>query len=175
MSDILEELAKSVRQRRVTKKAPIQKSLPKVQVDRSGHIRGQGGVVFDFQNTETNPLIKSYNNIMNQNADPQQIENARAQKMQHDKALHEFVAKGEYQFRRDQEQSSQGWDDQFSKSLDKQVVDMIEKEGLGMGTDGLPTGEFSKSQIKMGKDNITATSETDAAIIEMMKNGQFED
>ncbi len=103
--------------------------------------------------------------------------------------MNEYVDVGEHEYSaRHLEQGGtesvhKAWNQQLSGSTDKAVVEAFNKGELTCdegqttpnGQFNLPKGEFSKSKIKMGGEHIQATSETDAALIEMMKSGAFDE
>lgn len=187
---VLDELAEQIRKGcgKKHKKKEAQKSIsmskPQPLVKS-----GPGGVLFNFGNVTGNPMVDAYNLHLQHHADPEQLKIAKGQQTDFTRALDEFVTKGEHQYSIDRAGAEEfsgvhkSWDKQFSQSTDQQVVEAFNKGVLDVnenqqnphGGGNLPRGEFSKSQIKMGDENIVATSETDAALIEMMKGGALEE
>ena len=189
MSNLLSDLAKSITER------PAQVQKAQHQPARTMHAvtplvrKGPGGTLFNFSGPTGNPLVDSYNVHLQRHADPQQAEIAKGQANEFHMAINDFVTKGEHAFNSERMAAVSGegvdsqWNEQLSGNTDQQVIQAFKKgildcnEGQtnpGGGGFNLPRGQFSKSTIKMGGEEVTATSETDAAIIEMMKSGGAE-
>ena len=190
---ILSELADQIRKSEVrsisTSKPAVVRVLPQPQ---PGVVKsGPGGVIFDFGPSSGHWYVDRYNALLQGSAENSQLSIAKAQKAEIDQALGKFVELGEQKFQRLAGESSsgisnhEGWNDQLSKSTDQLVVEAFNKGALENGhpkaseapAGSTPTNqEFSKSNLQIQGETVAATSETDAALIEMMKSGgmQFE-
>ena len=187
---VLDDLVKSIKEKPVRSYTQSSTQTPTQRPPQRGIVKsGAGGTIFDFGNCSGNPLIDRYNQELNHHADTTQLEIARAQQMDFQKSLGDFVEKGKDRFEAEKmlAQSSDGvhgdWTKQLSKSTDEQIVEAFKKGELdcnenqqgpaGGGMSG--PNRFAKSSIKIGGEDVKATSETDAALIEMMKGGHFDD
>lgn len=181
MNDILSDLVSEIAiNKSEIRRQPDRVTQPAPRRQSGLLTKGAGGVIFNFGNIGTgNPFVDQFNHLLNAHADPQQMAIAKAQRDDHTKALGKFVDMGEGVFDSDRMVKGQNWDEVLSGSTDKAVEDAFKKGALtanpeqssmGGGGTELPKGEFSKSQINLTGEMIQATSETDAALIEMMKN-----
>jgi hypothetical protein len=132
---------------------------------------GPGGMVFDFGGLTGNPLADRATALLQQHADPIQEANAQYQKNAYDKAVNDYTVKGDTEYMKTASpfgNVDQDWQDQLNKPMDQQVKEAFEK---GMFEKDSPAvkNDFNKTEIQMGGQTIKATSETDAALIEMMK------
>ena len=183
MMDILTQLANQISKgdQVKTRVAPSRVSTSKPLIKS-----GPGGVLFNFGGLTGNPMVDEYNRHLNHHADHEQAAIARGQDEDYRKAINQFVEKGEYGYQQAElHEGSPGvnseWTSQLSGNTDQQVVEAFKKGMLDVneqqqspagGGFGLP--QIKKSTIRMGGQEIVATSETDAALIEMMKSGGAE-
>jgi len=189
MSDVLQDLAdqitKSGSQQPVTQR---QQPRPQPQTNLGTFVKaaGPGGVIFDFSQARGNPLADRFAALLNYHSDPQQVQIAKDQHAAYQKALGNFVDLGESRFNQSSGQGSfegvhKAWNQQLSGSTDatikklyeegKLVVDdptSIEKGGAGMP-------QFGDAKINIGNETVHATSETDQAVMEMMKGGMLDE
>lgn len=133
--------------------------------------QGLGGIQFDFGPRTGNPFADNATDLLNQFSDPIQASIAKSQRDQWEGALNSFVAQGERAY------SGEARGGNFAdphgalnKGFDQQVKEAHEAGQL----EDAPHPQFSKSEITVGGEKVQATSETDAALIEMMKNGNLE-
>ena len=138
--------------------------------------RGPGGAVFDFGPATGNPIADHTTKMLNQNADPEQFRVAKGQQESFRKALDTSVSKGTVEAAPGQVDPE--WDKMLNTPIDDQVKKAHEEGALDVNpmqsTSHGGGPDFSKSkhqstQMNLGGDTIKATSETDAALIEMMK------
>lgn len=183
LDDLVESIKKSKQQPR-----PVQRPMPVQRTSQSVVKSGPGGTIFNFSGATGNPLIDSYNQHLNHHADTTQLEIARSQHNEFAKALGDFVDKGQVAFETERmiESSGEGihgeWNKQLGRSTDQQIIEAFKKGELdcnenqsGPAGGGISSSKFGKSSIKLGGEDIRATSETDAALIEMMKGGHFDE
>ena len=140
---------------------------------------GPGGFMFDFGPLTGNPLADNATKILNENADPIQQSNANYNQTSFGKALTEYVTKGEHEYMKTATPYG-NIDDQWSKQLntpmDKQVKEAFEKGQLvDDNTKPAVINDFNKTEMTLGGQVIKATSETDAALIEMMRGSLAQD
>ena len=152
---------------------PVQHRRP--DVSRPGTItKGEGGLVFNFGWLTGNPVADNTTRLLQQFADPVQEQIARDQRRDFSKAMSNFIATGEV--REGNEGVHSQWHDQLSKSMDQQVTEAIKKGEITVDSNSDPkqhiSGDFNKSQMVLKGETIVAQSETDAAVIEMMKSMQ---
>lgn len=173
LADLAADLRKSRTQPAQQRQAPVQRQAP--DVSRSGTItKGEGGLVFNFGWLTGNPVADNTTRLLQQFADPVQEQIARDQRRDFNKSMSNFIATGQAQ------ESNEGihsqWHDQLSKSMDEQVVKAIKSGEITVEGDAGPkqhiSGDFNKSQMVLKGETIVAQSETDAAVIEMMKSMQ---
>lgn len=138
---------------------------------------GPGGVLFDFGSKTGNPMADRATEILAAHTDPIQGETAKSQRVAYENAIKDWVKKGESEFVKAQDgDTSQGvnskWNDQLNKPMDQQVKEAFQKGQLDEITAGAPApvdrSQFAKSQIRVGNEVVAATSETDAALVDMM-------
>lgn len=185
--DGLQDLADSIRKSRAPVAArPTQAASVPRQVQHRGGVsvvKGEGGLLFNFGNTTGNPIADNATWMLQQHSDPVQLQIAQYQRESMAKALTAFVATGQ----EPQAEAPQGgvhseWNQQFNKSLDQQVVEGI-KSGQIPVEGAIPgaqpgqniQGEFNKSQMTVNGETVVGQSETDAAVIEMMKSSMQSD
>lgn len=140
---------------------------------------GPGGMIFDFGTKTGNPLADQATALLQQNADPVQQANAYYNANSYGEALKQYVQKGEQAYM--QEATPYGnvdkeWSKQLNTPMDTQVKEAFEKGQL-VDDNSKPAvvNSFNKTELNLGGQVIKATSETDAALIEMMKNSIVED
>ena len=174
MSDFIEELAKSVLASKGNKKREVVKSTPKRRLPNCVKAMGAGGVLFDFGGVQ-DPSVARFNRELNRFSDANQQQVATYQKSAHDKALLDFIEKGE-------QAEIQDYGKMMGAHLEPGSTDEIIKkladEGrLDCNSDSLDKGyshlKHGDETMKVGDEEVHATSETDAAVIEMMKNMNF--
>jgi len=154
--------------------APVQARPAPVQAKRNSFIKaeGPGGIVFDFGPLTGNKFADFGTELL-RGGDPVQESIATEQQNAYDKALTNFVTKG----RADAVAPvpfgnvDTGWKDQLDKSMDQQVVEAYKSGALEEKTAVAPS-QYNKTEITLGGEVIKATSETDAALIELMLKSQ---
>lgn len=184
LQDLVNDIQKSQAQKKSTqvKRIANRPSLQtRTQIEPQGFVkaRGPGGILFDFGRATGNPHADIPTLLLNKFADPTQIQIAHDQGQEIDKAFMDYVHLGKEQYEsrvglRDalNGELHKAWNDQLSESFDKQTAEYVKKHGLGDEGEGkFVKGEFNQSQVKVGDDTAIAQSETDAAVVEMMKNG----
>jgi hypothetical protein len=141
--------------------------------------QGPGGIVFDFGFKTGNALADHATALLNQNADPVQSANANYTANSYNKALESYVNKGEQAYM--QEATPYGnvdeaWSKQLNTPMDVQVKEAFEKGQL-VDDNSRPAviNNFNKTEMTLGGQIIKATSETDAALIEMMRSSLVQD
>lgn len=134
-------------------------------------------MIFNFGQWTGNPVADNATALLNRHSDPVQNQIAQYQRESMAKALHTFVLTGQDpQAEAPAGGVHQEWERQFNKSLDQQVVEGIKSGEIPVegGMPGAPgqqiKGDFNKSQMQLGGETIVGQSETDAAVIEMMKS-----
>ncbi len=150
--------------KRMVKAAPVAKSTP-----RAGFVKasGAGGVVMDFGITRTgNRFVDNANALLDQHGDPQQKNIAEHQSQEYEKALNEFVSVGESTYMAKHNGPGEGVD--LDTPMDQQVANEFAK---AQEQKAEAKKSFGDQTINIAGENVTATSETDAALIEMMNNG----
>ncbi len=133
---------------------------------------GPGGIIFDFGFSTGNAVADQATALLNQNADHTQASIVKDQRSGFEKSLESFVEKGEQAFMQAPNESNL-FDphNRLGKSMDEQVKEAFAK---GEFDDKSPiVNQYNKTETKVGNQVIKATSETDAALIEMMK-GQLD-
>jgi len=152
--------------------APIAKS-GKSEYLRRSHIRsaGQGGLVFDFGPLTGNPIADNATALLNAHGDQVQMNNAKYQSSEYNKAIDSYVEKGDAAFSSTNSPFSNlsGAAD-LDKPMDQQVAEAFAK-GLLDNDKSTPAvkNHHNEKQMTVGGEIVKATSETDAALIEMMK------
>jgi len=152
--------------------APARAAAPAPK--RNGFVKAQGpgGIVFDFGPITGNKFADFGTELL-RGGDPIQENIANEQAAAYDKALTNFVTKG----RADAVAPvpfgnvDNGWKDQLDKSMDQQVVEAYKSGALEEKTVVAPS-QYNKTEITLGGEVIKATSETDAALIELMLKSQ---
>jgi hypothetical protein len=189
MSDPLEDLANRLRkgewpaspagrpQQRPTR--PVQQAVAPSSFLKSA---GPGGLVFDFGDATGNPIADNFTTILNRFCDPTQESIVRMQRQQFAKAQADYVASG-VQPEEGGEGAQAAWNTQLSKSFDEQTAEAIRKGEIPVAP-GVPgessrpapgrvvKGNFNETTMQLGGEQLVAQSETDAAVIEMMKSMQ---
>ena len=152
--------------------APVKKS-EKSEYLRRSHVRtaGQGGIVFDFGPLTGNPIADNATALLNRHGDAVQMNNAKYQATEYNKAIDSYVEKGDAAFSQENSPFSNlnGGAD-LDKPMDQQVAEAFAK-GLLDNDKSTPAvqNHHNEKQMNVGGEVIKATSETDAALIEMMK------
>ena len=186
MTDILEELAQK-----------IQKSEKKPQRDFVGRLRtevvppkppsrgvirksGVGGVQFDFGMLTGNPMADRFTLLLQQHGDPQQMQVARDQGEAFDKALNRFIEVGENRYAREANDVGEQWNKQITGSVDETIKKLHEEGRLVIDNptslaDPVSGAAYANKSIDVNGERVKAMSETDAAVMEMMKSGQLKD
>lgn len=139
--------------------------------------KGEGGVRFDFGFWTGNPMADNATLLLSRHADPVQAQIANYQRDSVNKAINAHIRTGIAPEAQQQEGMHADWNEQFSKSLDQQVVESIKNGSMkvegaisGASDPGQSImGEFNKAQVRLGNEVVVGQSETDAAVIEMMK------
>lgn len=178
----------------------VKKEEPKKKIAKKGFVRasGPGGVTFDFGPTTGNPIADNFQKHLNDFSEPQQESIIRGQTESFNNAMDEFCTKGEKNYNnKHHDMTSDGtvhpdMNDKLSGSFDEQTSKAI-KEGSVQVQEGfvpqanaggeLNTGdtgpavinEYNKTEITMGGEVIKATSETDQALIEVMRKSHQDD
>jgi hypothetical protein len=131
---------------------------------------GIGGIMFDFGSKTGNPIADNATALLNQFSDPVQNNNAQYQADSYRDALASYCVKGEAHTKDATMFGNidKAWNEQLGKSTDQQVQEMFDKGQLDASGPAV-INDFNKTEIKMGGEVIKATSETDAAVIEMMR------
>jgi hypothetical protein len=127
---------------------------------------GPGGVQFDFGAMTGNPVADKATFYLNQFADPMQEQIASMQAGEITEAFGRHIEKGDV-YAHD---PSYFWNKQFSGSTDAAIKEMFEKGQLQDNGPAL-CNSFNDKTLSLDGQVIKATSETDAALIEMMKQG----
>lgn len=151
----LDELLGQIQKSKKTAKPRL--SQPAVSA-RKSFVRasGPGGVVFDFGPVTGNPIADHTNALFRTMSDPVQVAQAQANTVAYQKALNSFVQLGEAKYSSMAQEAPAAPQEQkyFEAETSTKTVD---------------SSNFHKSQISVGSELVQATSETDAALIEMMK------
>jgi len=145
---------------------------------------GPGGLVFDFGPLTGNPMADNFTIVLNRFSEPVQESIARQQRQQFSKAMGDYVASG-VDARESGVSAHEEWNKSLSKSFDEQTAEAICSGDVTIesGVPGVPSasppprgsmikGQFNQTTMKLGGEQIVAQSETDAAVIEMMKSLQ---
>lgn len=183
LQDLVNDLKKSAPNPAAPRQRPRAQPIASQAPSRHGggflKSAGPGGMLFDFGFLTGNPMADNATVLLNRMGDPTQAALARGQEQATRKAFADYTRLGDDAFHQQNNmgtamagQAHNEWDNQFEKSLDQQVVEMVKREGVGgdklagQGT----TGAFNKSVMTVGREEVVAQSETDAAVIEMMKS-----
>jgi hypothetical protein len=191
MEDVLKslaELSSSVNsQPRQPQRQVVRKSEPRPHVVRQNGIivkSGPGGLQFDFGNTTGNPHADRATAMLNHFPDPMQQQIARDQASEINKAFSDYVALGEHAYnakigQMDLHQKHAEANKELSKSTDQVIKEMHERGELTCEEQqqspnaSLPMSKSYDAEINVGGELTKATSETDQAVIEMMKSSGF--
>lgn len=186
MKDVLQDLVNDIQKsrskptivKRVTQRPSVRTPT---QITGQGFVkaRGPGGILFDFGRSTGNPHADIPSALLQKFADPTQLQIAEDQAAEIDKAFVDYVNLGQEEYEKrvgiadaTVGQLHQAWNKQLSKSFDQQTAEYVKAYGLKDEGDGkFVKGDFNKSQVRVGKEDAVAQSETDAAVVEMMKNG----
>jgi hypothetical protein len=144
---------------------------------------GPGGVLFDFGKWTGNPMADQTTRLLSQNYDPQQMQIAKSQAVAYDKSIENWVRKGEDRHLHEHGETAPGsamnpeWAKQMNTPMDQQVAEAYKSGALDENPNQPVSGQFNKSQfqqtqMQVGNETVKATSETDQALIEMMKSGE---
>lgn len=153
--------------------APVVKSSGKSNYLRRSHVRsaGVGGIVFDFGPLTGNPIADNATALLNAHGDTVQMNNAKYQASEYNKAIDSYVEKGDAAYSSSNSPFSNlsGAAD-LDKPMDQQVAEAFAK-GLLDNDKSTPAvkNHHNEKQMSVGGEIVKATSETDAALIEMMK------
>jgi hypothetical protein len=140
------------------KKEPSMKTSvrPPMRVGKSmSMLAGPGGVVFDFGDKTGNPCADNATALLRSCCDRTQQQIAEYQEKEYRKALTECIVKGE---------------DRYAKEHN------VHMDAPPAPVQNVPIQKpsFMKSEMRVGGSNVQAMSETDAALIEMMKSQGFD-
>jgi hypothetical protein len=195
--DVLEELAKSITKagekdskeegmlqnlmnHHRTEMHSVHKSQPR-RLHSMIKAAGPGGIQFDFGMMTGNPIADNATRMLNQFADSTQASISSMQQQEIGQAFMDYIAKGDRAFV-PQGAIPDAWTKQLSGSTDEAIKAMHERGELDCSEDGSMKSvgpafrnRFNESQITMGGELVKATSETDAALIEMMKHQGMDD
>jgi len=156
--DILGDLVKSLSVKKSSQ--PVRRQAPKPQAKKIQYVKksGDGGLIMDFENANLtlDPRFKMYENLMNRHADPTQMETATYQHTSFEKALDSFVELGEHE---------------YAKKVQNDEAEIMAK---ARENHEIVKAKYAHTSTRVGGEQITAQSETDAAIMEMFKNGELE-
>lgn len=131
---------------------------------------GPGGFIFDFGNKTGNPLADNATALLNRHADGTQAAIAQDQRQTYDRALTQYVKKGDAAFAGGEFGSvNNEWANQMSKPLDQQVREAHEAGAFEKSTGPAVKNQFNKVEANIGGQVVKATSPTDAAVLEMFK------
>jgi hypothetical protein len=141
---------------------------------------GPGGIQFDFGPMTGNPIADNATLLLNRFGDQTQADIAAGQRNEIAQAFGNFISKGE--------QYSpfgaipEAWTKQIAGSCDEAIKGMFERGELDCSEDGSVKSvgpalrnRFNQNSIQLGGELVKATSETDAALIEMMKHQGLDD
>lgn len=134
---------------------------------------GKGGIVFDFGPLTGNPLADHATALLNRHADPIQMNNAKYQQDAYGKAISDYVTKGDAEYSQTTTpfgEINKEAAEMIDKPMDQQVAEAFAKGQLDSNpSNPAVINKHNEKQISVGSEVIKATSETDAALIEMMK------
>jgi hypothetical protein len=161
MSNPLEDLVKSIqaeKEKPVRKSQPVRRQRPQQPKRKYVKKSGAGGVIMDFGGASNmHPAFKSFEHLMNRHGDPTQSQTANHQSNQFEKALDNFVDMGEHE---------------YAKHVQHEEIRVQEESRIGYEE---AKKSYAHTETKVGRETVTATSETDAAVIEMFKAEMGED
>lgn len=181
------ELPKGISKKEFEKVANLHENSPKVAEQGKGgqpvqrkpsqfiKSQGPGGIYFDFGGVTGNPLADNATALLNTTVDPIQASIVAMQKSEMDKAMMKYIEKGHDAYTRE----AMGFDGNnvtdphgaLNKPMDVQVKESFEKGEFGGNNTPAPV-TVKKGDTTMTLPNgevIKGMSETDAAVIEMMK------
>lgn len=145
-------------------------------VARQGFLKamGPGGMVFDFGNLTGNAIADRTTALLNEGGDVVQAQTAKYQADSYNQALMDYAVKGDAAFSQTSSMFGnidKGWKDQLNKPMDQQVTELYKAEADAKDP-SVPAvrNEFNKTEMNVGGEMIKATSETDAAVLEMLKS-----
>lgn len=168
-SDYVELEEKSPEQ----KKEAVRKEEKKEVKPKDNFVKsvGPGGIVFDFGAKTGNWVADNATDLLNQCSDRQQANISVAQRNNFSKSIEDYVKMGDraYMMKQGEADSSNLFDPhgRLDKGMDQQVVEAYKN---GEFEDMKPINQnFSKSQVRVAGEIVGAMSETDAAVVEMMK------
>jgi len=178
--DALDDLAKSISGQTVRHDPTPVSASPRRTSHSMVKSCGPGGIQFDFGPMTGNPIADNATRILNQCCDQTQADIAAGQRNEIGQAFGNFISKGE--------QHSpfgaipEAWTKQMAGSCDEAIKGMFERGELDCSEDGSVKSvgpalrnRFNQNQIQLGGELVKATSETDAALIEMMKHQGLDD
>lgn len=160
--DVLLDLIKATPTLTMTKKsvpAPVARrdmSNPFVKAS------GAGGIVMDFGSRTGNPHADQFTALLERHGDVTQKYIAADQAKSYEKALNDYVTQGDSTYMA--KNNGPGVD--LDTPMDKQVANEFAKAQTQANH---AKKSFGQSTLMVGAENVQATSETDAALIEMMK------
>lgn len=158
--DILGDIIKSLEKEKEVKKSQPVRQAPQRRQQAQGFIKksGAGGIIMDFgRNTSIHKGFQSYEHLLNTMGDPTQVQIANHQNNSFEKALDTFVEMGEDQYR-------QHYNEEEYRLQEEGKVNYEEAKK-----------SYAHTATRIGNENVVATSETDAAVIEMFKAEMGED
>lgn len=134
---------------------------------------GPGGAVFDFGPKTGNDMADRATELLNMHGDPVQFETAKYQAESYNQALADYAVKGDAAYNNTTTMFGnidKGWSNQLNKPMDQQVAEMYKAEQEAKDP-SIPflKNEFNKTELNVNGEIIKATSETDAAVLEMYK------
>lgn len=125
--------------------------------------QGKGGVWFDFGGATGNPIADNYNRILGRHTEPIQEQTAVYQNQQTEKAMYEYIEKGE-----DQYMSEHGNDVNVMGANER--IDAIDAINTSVQAPQGVQKAVERPEMQLGGDTIKAMSETDAAVLESARH-----
>lgn len=156
---VLEDLVKSIKKTKSSPRATrtVARQRPRPQ-KKTQYIKksGSGGIIMDFGGVsdDLHPSFRAYENLLNRHSDPTQVQTANYQNNAFEKALDSYVELGE---------------DHYDRK-----VSVEEQESFAKSRENQAKSEFTKTTARVGRETVTAQSETDAAVLAMFKNNELE-
>ena len=146
----------------------IARDKKEAEKKRKGFVKaeGPGGLVFDFGHITGNPCADNASYLLNKMSDPAQTSIVKMQKASYDKALTDYVKKGDSGMISD---VSTEWDKQLSTPIDQQVVRAYKEGALDDTQSQMHHPVYSETQVSVGGKIFKAQSETDKFFIDMVK------
>ena len=156
---VLEDLVKSIKKTKSSPRATrtVARQRPRPPQKKTQYVRksGDGGVIMDFGGvSDLHPSFQAYENLLNRHSDPTQVQTANYHKNAFEKALDSYVELGEDDYERE--------------------VGIEERKSFEKSRENVAKSEFKKTTAKVGRETVTAQSETDAAVLAMFKNNELE-